>query len=112
VLALGGTPGEAYQALDWGEAWPIHHESMTAYGEQRYADALAAVRSGLERFPDHAGLNYNYACFATLAGEIDDETFSHLRRSRELFPPFREQARADDDFAAIRDDPRFQDALR
>jgi len=112
VLALGGTPGEAYQALDWGEAWSIHHESMTAYGEQRYADALAAVRSGLGRFPDHAGLNYNYACFAALAGEIDDETFSHLRRSSELFPPFREQARADDDFAAIRDDQRFEDALR
>src|SRR5436309_9362688 len=112
VLALGGTPGEAYRALDSGEAWSIHSESMTAYGEQRYADALAAVRSGLERFPDHAGLNYNYACFATLAGEIDDATFTHLRRSAELFPPFREQARADDDFAAIREDPRFEEALR
>jgi mannose-6-phosphate isomerase-like protein (cupin superfamily) len=111
VLALGGTPGEAYQGLDWGEAWPIHTESLTAYGEQRYADALATVRGGLERFPDHAGLNYNYACFATLAGEIDDETFSRLRRSGELFPPFREQARADDDFAAVRDDPRFEGAL-
>jgi hypothetical protein len=85
---------------------------VVAYGEQRYADALAAVRSGLERFPDHAGLNYNYACFATLAGEIDDETFSHLKRSTELFPPFREQARGDDDFAAARDDSRFEDALR
>jgi quercetin dioxygenase-like cupin family protein len=112
VLAVGGTPGEAYQALDWGEAWPVQNESMAAYGEQRYADALAAVRSGLERFPDHAGLNYNYACFASLAGEIDDETFSRLRRSCELFRPFREQARADDDFAAVRDDPRFEDALR
>jgi quercetin dioxygenase-like cupin family protein len=112
VLALGGTPGEAYQALDWGEAWSVHDESMTAYGEQRYADALNVVRSGLQRFPDHAGLNYNYACFATLAGEIDDETFSHLRRSGELFPPFREQARADDDFTAVRDDPRFDEALR
>jgi mannose-6-phosphate isomerase-like protein (cupin superfamily) len=112
VLALGGTPGEAYQALDWGEAWSIHSESMTAYGEQRYADALAAVRTGLERFPDHAGLNYNYACFATIAGEIDNETFSHLRRSVELFPPFRQQARLDDDFEAVRDDPRFAEALR
>jgi hypothetical protein len=112
VLALGGTPGEAYQALDWGEAWSFHDESMNAYGEQRYADALAAVRSGLERFPDHAGLNYNYACFATLAGEVDDETFSRLRRSGELFPPFRDQARADDDLAAVRDDPRFEEALR
>ena len=112
VLALGGTVGEAYQGMDWGEAWPIQNESMDAYGEQRYADAAAAVRRGLERFPDHAGLNYNYACFATLAGEIDDETFSRLRRSVEGFPPFRGQAREDDDLAAVRDDPRFEEALR
>ncbi len=105
VLALGGTPGEAYQALNWGEAWPVHQESMTAYGEQRYADALAAVGSGLERFPDHAGLNYNYACFATLKGEIDDETFRHLRRSSELFPPFasrRERTTTSLQYAMIR----------
>ncbi len=112
VLALGATPGQAYQAIDWGEAWPFHSESMTAYGEQRYADALEAVRGGLAHMPDHGGLNYNYACFATLAGDTGDETFAHLRRSVELFPPFREQARADDDFAAVRDDPRFEQALR
>jgi len=112
VLALGATPGEVYQGLDWGDAWPFHAESMTAYGEGRYADALSAVRAALEHMPDHAGLNYNYACFATLAGETGDETFDHLRRSVELFPPFREQARRDDDFAAVRDDPRFEEALR
>ena len=112
VLALGGTRGEAYQAMDWGEAWPFHNESMSAYGEQRYADATAAVRRALEQFPDHAGLNYNYACFATLAGEVDDETFAHLRRGVELFPAFRDQAREDEDLAAVRDDPRFEEALR
>ena len=112
VLAVGATPGEAYQALDWGEAWPFHSESMTAYSEQRYADALEAVRGGLGRMPDHAGLHYNYACFATRAGETGDETFGHLRRSVELFPSFREQARRDDDFAAVRHDPRFEEALR
>jgi hypothetical protein len=35
-----------------------------------------------------------------------------LRRSGERSPPFREQARADDDFAAVRDDPGFEEALR
>ena len=112
VLAVGATPGEAYEAIDWGEAWPFHSESMKAYSEQRYADALEAVRGGLGHMPDHAGLHYNYACFATLAGTIDDDTFAHLRRSVELFPRFREDARRDDDFAAARDDPRFEDALR
>jgi hypothetical protein len=112
VLALGATPGEAYQAIDWGEAWAFHNESMRAYSEQRYADALDAVRRGLERTPDHPGLHYNYACFATLAGDTSDETFEHLRRSVELLPRFRQQAPGDDDFAAVRDDPRFQEALR
>ena len=112
ILAIGAKPGEAYQAFDWGEAWPFHSESLTAYGEQRYSDALEAVRNGLERVPDNPGLHYNYACFATLAGDTADETFGHLRRSVELFPPFREQARGDDDLATVRDDPRFEAALR
>jgi hypothetical protein len=112
VLAVGATPGEPYQAIDWGDAWTFHNESMRAYGEQRYADALEAVRAGLERTPDHPGLHYNYACFATLAGDTRDETFGHLRRSVELLPRFREQARKDDDFATVSDDPRFEEALR
>ena len=112
VLALGATPGEAYEGVDWGEAWPLHRESMIAYSEERYADALEAVRGALEQMPDHAGLHYNYACFATLAGDTGDDTFAHLRRSVELLPRFREDARRDDDFAAIRDDPRFDYALR
>jgi hypothetical protein len=111
ILALGGTPGEVYQAIDWGEAWPFHAESMNAYGEGRYADALSAVSSALEHMPDHAGLNYNYACFASLAGETGDDTFAHLRRSVELRPQFREDARRDDDFEPVRDDPRFEQAL-
>ena len=112
ILAVGATPGQAYEGILWGEAWPFHSESMTAYGEQRYADAFEAVRGGLERVPDHAGLHYNYACFSTLAGETGDDTFAHLRRSVELLPRFREDARRDDDLAAVRDDPRFEEALR
>ena len=112
VLALGATAGQAYEALDWGEAWPFQRDSMIAYGEQRYADAVEAVQAGLAHKPDHPGLHYNYACFATLAGDTGDETFEHLRRSVELHPAFREQARKDDDFAGVRDDPRFEQALR
>jgi hypothetical protein len=111
VLALGATPGEAYQGIDWGTAWPFHRESMAAYGEERYADAVEAVRAGLEHMPDNPGLHYNYACFATLAGDTGDEPFAHLRRSVALHPSFRKQARRDDDFAAVRDDPRFEQAL-
>jgi hypothetical protein len=112
VLVIGATPGQAYQAIDWGEAWAFQRDSMRAYNDQRYADAVEAVRAGLEQVPDHPGLHYNYACFATLAGDTSNETFSHLHRSVELFPPFREQARGDDDFTTVRNDPRFEEALR
>jgi hypothetical protein len=112
ILVIGGTPGAAYQGFDWGEAWTYHTTSLAAYGEQRYEDALTAVREGLDAVPDHPGLHFNYACFASLAGDTGDETFDHLRRSVELFPGFRDQARADSDFAAVRDDPRFEEALR
>jgi len=112
VLVIGGKPGEAYQGIDWGDAWPFHRDSLTAYREQRYADALNAVRDALEQMPDHPGLHYNYACFATLAGDTGDDTFAHLRRAVELLPRFRDDARSDDDLAAIRDDPRFEQALR
>jgi hypothetical protein len=47
-----------------------------------------------------------------MAGETGDETFAHLRRSVELSPRFREDARNDSDFDAVRDDPRFEEALR
>jgi hypothetical protein len=112
VLALGATPDQAYQAIDWGEAWAFNRESLRAYNDQRYPDAVEAIRAGLEQVPDHPGLHYNYACFATLAGDTSDETFDHLRRSVELFPSFREQARGDADFTTVRTDPRFEEALR
>ena len=112
VLVVGAAPGEAYEGVDWGDAWQFHSASMAAYGEGRYADARDAVRNALEHRPDHAGLHYNYACFAALAGDSGDETFAHLQRAVELLPRFREDARRDDDLAALRDDPRFEAALR
>ena len=111
VLAVGATPGQAYQGVDWGEAWPFHSESMKAYREQRYADALEKVHLLSSGCRTIRGCT-QYACFATLAGDTGSDTFAHLRRSVELFPRFREDARRDDDFATVRDDPRFAEDLR
>jgi hypothetical protein len=111
ILAVGATPGEPYHGVNWGAAWQHHRESLDLYREGRYAEAAGTVRRALESQPDHAGLNYNLACFAVLAGERDDDVFDHLRIAAAAHPPFRNEARADDDFAAVRDDPRFQEAL-
>jgi mannose-6-phosphate isomerase-like protein (cupin superfamily) len=112
VVAIGATPGQPYQGIDFGEAWPFQRDSMNAYGEQRYADALEAVRGGLDLAPDNPAFHFNFACFSSLAGEISDATFEHLKRAAELSPRLGEQARVDDDLAAVRDDPRFEEALR
>ena len=75
--------GAAYTAVFIAQSsWPNYNAQL----EQRYADALEAVRGALERMPDHAGLNYNYACFATLAGNTGDETFARLLDGVEAEP--------------------------
>jgi hypothetical protein len=112
ILAIGGKPGEAYQGLRWGAAWAQHRESLRQYGDKQYADAAKTVRDALAANPDHSGLHYNLACFTVLAGDTSDEPLEHLRRAVELYPPFREQARTDEDFASIREDPRFEQALQ
>ena len=85
--------------------WPPTANSATPTRSKRSAVPSSTCRTT-------QGLNYNYACFATLAGDTGDDTFAHLRRSVELLPRFREDARRDDDFAAVREDPRFEEALR
>jgi hypothetical protein len=56
---------------------------MTAYGEQRYADALEAVRGGLEQMPDHAGLHHRVLqpAWSWRGGAVNDATF---RRGKAL----------------------------
>ena len=52
VLAIGATPGEAYEALDWGEAWPFDEErwppttsSATPTRSTRCAAASSSCRT-------------------------------------------------------------------
>ncbi len=56
--------------------------------------------------PDSAGTLYNLACAESRAGRAEDALF-HLRRALELDERFRDTARDDPDFEAIRSDPRF-----
>jgi tetratricopeptide (TPR) repeat protein len=110
ILGIGATPGEAYRPFDWGDAWEPNEKALKLYRQERYAEAAESLRDAVRRI-DHPGLHYNLACFAALSGS-PDEAFEHLRRAVEADPRFRDQARAEGDFAAVRDDPRFEEALR
>jgi tetratricopeptide (TPR) repeat protein len=102
VLVVGGIPGRAFEPSPW-EAWLAAKPLLDAGQPDRGA---AVFLEALERHPGNSNVLYNLACFESLAGRPDD-ALAHLTEAIELDPRMREWARADEDFAAIRDDPRF-----
>ena len=102
VVAVGGRRGEAYRLPPAMSAQGFYR----AYQAKDYAKALEATKRGLEAYPGNAYLLYNLACMSALVG--DRETaLSALDESVTKWEPFKELAREDDDFASIRDDPKF-----
>jgi tetratricopeptide (TPR) repeat protein len=102
VLAIGGTPGRAFRVFP-REA----QEAMQAYNDGDFETALERVEQVLAREPDHVLSVYNAACFAARLGRTD-EAVDYLRRAIELDERAIEQARGDEDFDSIREDPRFK----
>lgn len=102
VLAIGGTPGEAYRVFP-REA----QEAMQAYNDGDFETALERVQQVLEREPDHVLSLYNAACFAARLGRTD-QALEHLQRAIEVDERAIEQARGDEDFDSVREDPRFK----
>jgi hypothetical protein len=106
VLAVGGKPGEAFTPSAW-EAW---FSAAPLAKEGRFDEAIAMMLRDAEAHPDHPGLLYNLACYEALGGRADD-AIEHLRRSIEVDERFRRYAKDDEDFASLRDDPRFSELL-
>lgn len=102
VLLVGGRRGEPWRPTP-GEAteqfWPL-------YEAKDYEGALAVVRGALEQYPGNPLLHYNVACMSSLLGRPDD-ALEHLRVALEGHPDFGQNAREDEDFAALRDDSSF-----
>jgi len=108
VLVAGARPGHAFEVSPWEESWAESQEAMRLYREQRYGDAATVLREAVEHHPDSAGLHYNLACFESMAGVGATTVAERLGRAVELYPGFKEFARADSDFDPVRDDPAFQ----
>jgi hypothetical protein len=106
LLAIGGQPGEAYQVHGyevWAQLIPFHQ----AGDHEAVADRGKAL---VEANPQYATPAYNVACSEAQIGRVDDAV-THLRQAIALSEQFREYARDDSDFDAIRDDPRFQELI-
>jgi tetratricopeptide (TPR) repeat protein len=106
IVAIGGTPGEAYEPSGF-EVWlPIN----ALYEAGKYAEAADRGRELIEENPGYAGLLYNVACCESLAGRTDD-AIEHLRRAIDLSERFRSFAAGDSDFDPIREQPAFKELV-
>jgi tetratricopeptide (TPR) repeat protein len=106
ILAVGGTPGQAYEPIGW-ELWAPVNPLFEA-GD--YAGAADRGREIAEANPQYAGLFYNLACAESLAGRPSD-AIEHLGRAIELSERFRAFAQEDSDFDPIRDEPAFRELV-
>jgi Flp pilus assembly protein TadD len=102
ALAVGGTPGRAYEVSPW--EWVA--EAIPAWRAGDYTGARRTIENGLREHPDNPSLLYDLACAEALDGE-PEAAVDHLRRAVELKPEYAEDAQKEEDFASIRDHPRF-----
>jgi tetratricopeptide (TPR) repeat protein len=102
ILTVGAKPGEAFRI----SPWEVNAEIFPLFDRGEFAEVKRRLEPIVGANPDSAGSLYNLACAEAMLGETD-AALVHLARAVELHPPFAEAARADDDLASIRDDPRF-----
>ena len=106
IIALGGTPGQAYEPDGW-ELWaPLR----PLYEAGEYADAADRGRVLAEAHPEYPALFYNVACCESLAGRTDD-AIAHLRLAIDRTEQLRSVAADDSDFDPIRDQSAFKDLV-
>ena len=106
IIALGGTPGKAYEPNGW-EVWtPLR----PLYEAGEYAAVADRLRETIEAHPEYTELFYNLACCESLAGRTTD-AIEHLRQAIDRSEQVRSLARDDSDFDPIRDEPAFAELI-
>ena len=101
VLAIGGVPGR-HEISPWEYFFP----ALPAMREGDYDTARTILEEAIAERPDFPVLHYELACVEALAGNRD-HALDELTIAVDAADRFRERARTDEDFASIRDDPRF-----
>jgi hypothetical protein len=104
VLAVGATPGEAYRPSGW--EWAFTGFAKLAEGDEK--GARAELEAGIAAYPEAWQGPYNYACLEASLGN-DQAALERLENAARLDPEnVAKRAPEDTDFAALKDDPRFQ----
>ncbi len=106
VIAVEGTPGQAYEPRGW-ELWaPL----APLYGAGEYAEVADRLASLVAANPQYPMLFFNLACCESLCGRTGD-ALGHLRQAVEMSEEFREAAKVDPDLEPIRDEPAFKQLI-
>ena len=106
LLVVGGRRGEAWRPTP-GEAM---QEFFPLYEAKDYEGALRVAEQALEEYEGNGLAHFNVACMLSLLGRAD-EAIEHLRAALGANPELLDQARTDEDFAPIREDPRFEELV-
>lgn len=106
VLAVGGKPGEPFTP----SAWESYFSASPLAKAGQFDEALAVMERDAELHGEKPAFLYNLACFEALAGRRD-EAIEHVVQAIDASPRFAKWAKNDEDFASIRDDPRFTAAI-
>jgi tetratricopeptide (TPR) repeat protein len=106
VVVVGGRRGEAFTP---GPGEGVS-EFYRLYRAKDYEGALAVLQEVLEEHPGNALILYNIACIKSILGS-PEEALEALAEAVAAWPKYKENAAADDDLAAVREDPRFQALL-
>jgi tetratricopeptide (TPR) repeat protein len=106
IIAVGGTPGEAYESSGW-ELWgPLR----PLYEAGEYAEVAERARELVSANPQYAELFYNLACCESMAGQTV-EAIEHLGHAVAMAARCRSYARDDSDFDPIRNEPAFKEIV-
>jgi hypothetical protein len=100
VLAIGGVPG-AHEISPWEYFFP----ALPHMRDGDYDRARTILEEALTEL-DAPVIHYQLACVEALAGNRD-RALAELQVAVDAAARFRDRAHADEDFASIRDDPRF-----
>ncbi len=91
------------------EVWGMKGAALAETG--KYAEALEAVNRAIGLDPNNAMHYYNRACIYSLQKERES-ALSDLRRTFELQPSFRENARNDENFKSLFEDQEFKKLIK
>ncbi len=93
--------------LSPNELYPLCNRGITYMKLGKYDEALADFNLCLELEPGDPSTLYNLACLFSAWGKTDD-ALAYLEKAIDKDEKYREDAKTDEDFDNIRNDPRFK----